>query len=163
MSAPLRTLAAAAALCIANVAQAAPPAPVEGAWTFTTAEYHVYETDGFRTYTTVEGDLQVGAAQGGAHRCNMRTTQNWYEQKARSKPVVTDSMSSVQTCTLTRDGDKITIVGTIVSATSDGYRADDFTLTLESSSRMIGQMHSRWQENRPVAKAIFQRGPGMTS
>lgn len=138
--------------------------PVEGAWTFATAHYRVHEEGGLRTYTMVRGTLTVAPGAGGAHPCEMRTEQSWYEQKKNAKPIVTDSQTSVQTCTLTQNDDgKITIVGEIVSASSEDYRADDFTLTLESASRMSGQMHSRWSDGQPVAKAAFQRGGGEIS
>ncbi len=156
-------IVASLALC-ASAARAEPPAAVEGAWTFTTSEYHVAKSGALRTYTIVQGDLRVSPSQDErAYACDMRTTQNWYEQNGNAKPIVTETMSSVQSCTLTRDGDKVTIIGTIVSVTDEGYRADDFSLKLESASRMTGDMHSRWQDNRPVAKAVFQRGPGMIS
>jgi hypothetical protein len=139
--------------------------PVDGAWTFTTSQYRVHDQDGVRSYTIVRGTLLVKPeVEVGVHACEMRTEQVWYEQIQKNKPIVLDTLTSEQSCKLTQTGDgKITIIGEIVSASDDGYRADDFSLTLESSSRMSGQMHSRWSDNKPVAQATFYRGSGEVS
>jgi hypothetical protein len=138
--------------------------PVDGAWTFTTSQYRANEFDGVRTYTIVRGTLVVEPSTDDEHKCEMTTEQAWYEQEDDSKPVAVETETSEQTCLLTQSKEgKVTIVGEIVSSSQPGYRADDFSLTLESSSRMTGEMHSRWSDNKPVAKAIFSRGNGEIS
>ena len=50
-----------------------------------------------------------------------------------------------QTCVATRRGDRVSIKSTIVeffSEPSDSYLPDDFLLTIDSSKRMFGALHS---------------------
>lgn len=126
------------ALLAAPVALAAGPKhSVTGAWSFKTQPY-----DGGCVMT---GQMIVDQKRkGDAYACQIKA----YE----TCPDI--SINAEQTCTLTEKNGKVLIKSTIVKVEPAlGYTPDDFELTLESSSRMIGELRSA-----DIAPVMFYRG-----
>lgn len=121
-------------------AAGAAPANISGKWTF-----HTNKFEG----CTIVGEMTVGPGKNGVYSCAFKTTQTCDQIVG----------GATQTCTATRNGDKLTIKSTVKSFEwATGYDPDDFELTIKSGAYMKGGFASVHEAFTDEAVVEFYRG-----
>jgi len=105
-----------------------PIAPLAGTWRFKT---HTYGDQ----MTLMTGIVQIGPDRTGQD-CTMRTSE-----RTQLRGYI-HSVSSVQSCAVTKDKDNVTILSTVESSSSESYVPDNFLLSVERKNRMRGKLQS---------------------
>jgi hypothetical protein len=118
-----------------------------GAWRFETARYDVTQSGGCQ----MKGSMTiVRGRDANTFTCRFIATEscNWGEWSAE------------QTCTATRQGDKLEITSTVVRLTPNNisYAPDNWSLTIRSTDLMVGELRSA-----DIANVQFRRGPAIIS
>lgn len=124
---------------------------IAGAWQFKTEIYgENADLLGDPIRSVMTGTLVVAEKDGGGFDCQLRTSEKTVVSHSESRGTASYATSS-QTCSVTVNGDAVTILGNVEEASSETYTADNFNLTY----------HTNWMEGKLSStsnpKVIFVR------
>lgn len=122
-------------------------ASITGQWRFDTAPYGV-NSDG--TACRMSGLMTIKRNASGAYSCRFTARETCPH----------GAWAAEQSCTGVRTGDKLELTATIIKLTPPNvsYAPDNWSLTIKSGSRMVGQLRSA-----DIAEVEFRRAEAVVS